>query len=153
MARSPSGEHNKVSKVLADTLLVLSPELRSALETMQQERHFRADDVIYSAGTSCLGVHFLHKGQVELTVEQGDEAPFKVTTAHPGEVLGLGAALSKTKHGATAVCQKDTVTGFVPIAALMDYLREHPEQCIELSKQLSTRLQCAYGQVSQMRTR
>ena len=67
--------------------------------------------------------------------------------AGPGEVLGLGAALSNTRYEITAELIDSSQVVFVRRKDLMKFLRENPDVCMQVVRMLSQDLHGAYERV------
>ena len=67
--------------------------------------------------------------------------------AGPGEVLGLGAALSNTPYEVTAELLDNSQVVFVRRKDLMKFLRENRTVCLEIVRMLSQDLHGAYERV------
>ena len=67
--------------------------------------------------------------------------------AGPGEVLGLGAALSNTPYEMTAELLDNSQVVFVRRKDLMKFLRETASVCMEVVRMLSQDLHGAYERV------
>ena len=65
----------------------------------------------------------------------------------PGEVLGLGAALSNTPYETTAELLDSSQVVFVRRKELLKFLREHPDVCMQVVRMLSQDLHGAYERV------
>ena len=67
--------------------------------------------------------------------------------AGPGEVLGLGAAMSGTPYEVTAELLDNSQVVFVKRKELMRFLRDHREACMMVVQMLSQDLHAAYERV------
>ena len=67
--------------------------------------------------------------------------------AGPGEVLGLGAALSNTPYEMTAELLDNSQVVFVRRKDLLKFLRENRTVCLEIVRMLSQDLHGAYERV------
>jgi CRP/FNR family transcriptional regulator len=80
-----------------------------------------------------------------VSADTGERLTLRV--AGPGEVLGLGAALSNTPYEITAELLDNSQVVFVRRKELMKFLREHREVCMEVVRMLSQDLHGAYERV------
>src|ERR1035441_4983084 len=72
--------------------------------------------------------------------------------AGPGEILGLGAALSNTPYEITAELLDTSQIVFIRRKELMKFLREHPDVCMQVVRMLSQDLHGAYERVRTIRS-
>ncbi len=103
--------------------------------------------VLFAEGRPVRGIYILCDGRAKLSIcsDTGKRLTFRV--AGPGEVLGLGAALSNTPYEITAELLDNSQVVFVRRKELMKFLREHREVCMEVVRMLSQDLHGAYERV------
>lgn len=93
------------------------------------------------------GIYILCDGRAKLSISAEGNKRMTLRIAGPGEVLGLGAALSNTPHEITAELLDNSQVAFVRRKELLRFLREHPEACMQVVRMLSQDLHGAYERV------
>src|SRR5215469_3075082 len=103
--------------------------------------------MLFSEGKPVRGIYLLCDGRAKLSIcsEFGKRLTLRV--AGPGEVLGLGAALSNTPYEITAELLDASQIVFIRRKELMKFLREHPLVCMHVVRMLSQDLHGAYERV------
>ena len=108
---------------------------------------YSRNTVLFAEGRPVRGVYLLCDGRAKLSIcaESGRRLTLRV--AGPGEVLGLGAALSNTPYEITAELLDTSQVVFIRRKELMKFLREHPDVCMQVVRMLSQDLHAAYERV------
>ena len=108
---------------------------------------YRRNTILFAEGRPVRGIYLLCDGRAKLSIcaESGKRLTLRV--AGPGEVLGLGAALSNTKYEITAELLDSSQVAFVRRKELTKFLREHPDVCLQVVRMLSQDLHGAYERV------
>jgi CRP/FNR family transcriptional regulator len=86
-------------------------------------------------------------GRAKLSICSDTGKRLTLRIAGPGEVLGMGAALSNTPYEITAELLDNSQVVFVRRKDLMKFLREHRHVCMEVVRMLSQDLHGAYERV------
>jgi CRP/FNR family transcriptional regulator len=86
-------------------------------------------------------------GRAKLSICSDTGKRLTLRIAGPGEVLGMGAALSNTPYEITAELLDNSQVVFVRRKDLMKFLREHRQVCMEVVRMLSQDLHGAYERV------
>src|SRR5271165_3890171 len=103
--------------------------------------------VLFVEGRPVRGIYILCDGRARLSICSDAGKRLTLRVAGPGEVLGLGAALSNTPYEITAELLDSSQVVFVRRKELMKFLREHPEVCMQVVRMLSQDLHGAYERV------
>jgi len=103
--------------------------------------------LLFAEGRPVRGIFILCDGRAKLSIcaENGKRLTLRI--AGPGEVLGLGAALSNTPYEVTAELLDTSQVVFVRRKEMMRFLRDHPTVCMEIVRMLSQDLHGAYERV------
>ncbi len=107
----------------------------------------RRNTVLFAEGRPVRGVYILCDGRAKLSICSDAGRRLTLRVAGPGEVLGLGAALSNTPYEITAELLDNSQVVFVRRKDLMKFLREHREVCLQIVHMLSQDLHGAYERV------
>ena len=107
----------------------------------------RRNTVLFAEGRPVRGIYILCDGRARLSICSDTGRRLTLRVAGPGEVLGLGAALSNTPYETTAELLDNSQVVFVRRKELIKFLREHREVCLEVVRMLSQDLHGAYERV------
>ena len=107
----------------------------------------RRNTILFAEGRPARGIYILCDGRARLSIcsEAGRRLTLRI--AGPGEVLGLGAALSNTPYEITAELLDNSQVVFVRRKDLTKFLRDHREVCLRIVHMLSQDLHGAYERV------
>jgi CRP/FNR family cyclic AMP-dependent transcriptional regulator len=103
--------------------------------------------ILFAEGRPVRGIYLLCDGRAKLSICSDSGKRLTMRVAGPGEVLGLGAALSNTPYEITAELLDTSQIVFVRRKELMKFLREHPDVCLQVVRMLSQDLHGAYERV------
>ena len=92
-------------------------------------------------------IYILCDGRAKLSICSDTGKRLTLRVAGPGEVLGLGAALSNSPYEVTAELLDNSQVVFVRKKELTKFLREHRTVCMEIVRMLSQDLHVAYERV------
>ena len=108
---------------------------------------YRRNTILFSEGRPVRGIYVLCDGRAKLSIcaESGKRLTLRI--AGPGEVLGLGAALSNTPYEITAELLDASQVAFIRRKDLTKFLRDHPDVCMQIVRMLSQDLHGAYERV------
>ncbi len=103
--------------------------------------------ILFREGENPAGIFVLCAGQVRLSV--GAETLDEVTlrTVSPGEVIGLGAAVSGNKHDVTARTSTPCTLLTIQRKHLFPWIRSHIDAGLAIVHYLSDEVQSAYQRV------
>ena len=117
-----------------------------AFEEIKSVGTYPRNTILFAEGKPVRGVYLLCDGRAMLSI-CSELGRLTLRVAGPGEVLGLGAALSNTPYEVTAELLDASQIVFIRRKELMKFLREHPEVCMQVVRMLSQDLHCAYERV------
>jgi len=118
-----------------------------AFDAIKSQGTYPRNTVLFAEGRPVRGIFLLCDGRAKLSIcaEGGKRLTLRV--AGPGEVLGLGAALSNTPYEVTAELLDTSQIVFIRRKELTKFLREHPDVCMHVVRMLSQDLHGAYERV------
>jgi CRP/FNR family transcriptional regulator len=116
----------------------------SDLSKIRFKRVYAAGSTLYGQGQAAVGAFILCKGRVKLSNSSVDGRVVTFGTAAPGDILGLSAALAEGEYETTAEAIEDCQANFLAGNELKDFLRTHPDACLNAAKQLSRDYQAAF---------
>lgn len=103
--------------------------------------------ILFSEGRPVRGIYILCDGRAKLSICADNGKRLTLRIAGPGEVLGLGAALSNTPYEITAELLDPSQVVFVRRKDLMKFLRDRKDICLQIVHMLSQDLHGAYERV------
>jgi CRP/FNR family transcriptional regulator, cyclic AMP receptor protein len=103
--------------------------------------------VLFSEGRPVRGIYILCDGRAKLSICSDVAKRLTLRVAGPGEVLGLGAAMTNTPYEITAELVDNSQVAFIRRKDLLKFLREHPETCLQIVRMLSQDVHGAYERV------
>ena len=108
---------------------------------------FPRGTVLFSEGRPVRGIYILCDGRAKLSICSDVAKRLTLRVAGPGEVLGLGAAMTNTPYEITAELVDNSQVAFIRRKDLLKFLREHPETCLQIVRMLSQDVHGAYERV------
>jgi CRP/FNR family cyclic AMP-dependent transcriptional regulator len=139
--------------LLAERFPGAAPESLRDLSRIARLRHLDDGAVLFREGVLPHGIFLIRSGRVKLTFNTRRGQHFLLETAGPGEILGLGAAVSGKSHETTAEAMSPMETIYVRRSDFLKFLREHADVCIEIIRTLTSDLEAAYERVRSYRLR
>ncbi len=118
-----------------------------AFDAMKSVAPYPKGSILFAEGRAPKGIFVLCNGRAKLTVCSETGKRLLVRVAGPGEVLGLGAAISGTNYELNAELLDAAKVAFVRRKDLIAFLREYPEICMRIVRRLSSDLHSAYERV------
>jgi CRP/FNR family transcriptional regulator len=118
-----------------------------AFEEIKSVGTYPRNTILFSEGRPVRGIFLLCDGRAKLSICSDSGKRLTLRVAGPGEVLGLGAALSNTPYEITAELLDSSQIVFIRKKELTKFLREHPEVCMQVVRMLSQDLHGAYERV------
>ena len=103
--------------------------------------------ILFSEGRPARGIYVLCDGRAKLSICSETGKRLMLRIAGPGEVLGLGAAMSGTPYEISGELLDTSQVMFIRRKDLMKFLREHSELCVRVVQMLSQDLHAAYERV------
>ncbi|MDQ1592245.1 MAG: family transcriptional regulator, cyclic receptor protein [Pyrinomonadaceae bacterium] len=102
---------------------------------------------IFVEGQEARGVYLLCAGRVKLSTSSGDARVLITQIVEPGEMLGLGAALSGEPYEVTAETLEPSEITFVRRAQFLRLLSENRDAALRAARQMSRNYRAAFEQV------
>lgn len=102
---------------------------------------------LFREGHPARGVFVLCEGRARLSVCAESGRRLTVRIAGPGEVLGLSAVLAGTPYEMTAELLDNAKVACLGRKALLRFLHQHREACLQVVNLLSQDLHVAYDRV------
>jgi CRP/FNR family transcriptional regulator, cyclic AMP receptor protein len=128
-----------------------APSLK-AFDEIKSLASYRRNAVLFAEGRPVRGIYILCDGRAKLSICSDTGKRLTLRIAGPGEVLGMGAALSNTPYEITAELLDNSQVVFIRRKELMKFLRDHTEICIQVVHMLSQELHGAYERVRNIST-
>ncbi|MGA9566676.1 MAG: Crp/Fnr family transcriptional regulator [Candidatus Korobacteraceae bacterium] len=116
-------------------------------EEIKSVGNYSRNTILFAEGRPVRGIYLLCDGRAKLSICSDGGRRMTLRIAGPGEVLGLGAALSNTPYEITAELLDTSQIAFIRRKELMKFLRERPETCMQVVRMLSQDLHGAYERV------
>lgn len=130
----------------------MSVESLKAFDEIKSLALYRRNTVLFAEGRPVRGIYILCDGRAKLTICSDTGRRLTLRIAGPGEVLGIGAALSNTPYEITAELLDNSQVVFIRRKELMKFLREHTGICLQVVHMLSQELHGAYERVRNIST-
>jgi len=118
-----------------------------AFDEIKSLASYPRNAVLFAEGRPVRGIYILCDGRARLSICSDTGRRMTLRVAGPGEVLGLGAALSNSPYEITAELLDNSQVVFVRRKDLTKFLREHREVCLQIVRMLSQDLHGAYERV------
>lgn len=118
-----------------------------AFDEIKVQGSYPRGTTLFSEGKPVRGIYLLCDGRAKLSICAGRGRRMSLRVAGPGEVLGLGAVLSNTRHEITAELIDASQVVFIRRKSLMKFLRDNPDVCMQVVRMLSQDLHGAYERV------
>lgn len=122
-------------------------EALQVFDSLKSIAPYPKGSMLFAEGRPPRGVYVLCSGRAKLTVCSETGKRLLVRVAGPGEVLGLGAAISGTNYELNAELLDAAKVAFVRRKELITFLRQYPEICMQIVRTLSRDLHGAYERV------
>lgn len=122
----------------------LPPELWSALKGLRSECTYSRGKRLFQCGEPAKGVYLIESGEVSLLLPLPSGASPIFEKVGPGVALGLSEAMSGENYKLTAQARKPAQVWFVERQELLDFLRRHPQFCMQIVRLLSEDLHLLY---------
>ena len=122
-------------------------EALKAFDEIKSLATYPRNTVLFAEGRPVRGIYLLCDGRAKLSICSDSGKRLTLRVAGPGEVLGLGAALSNTPYEVTAELLDSSQIVFIRRKELTKFLRENPDVCMQVVRMLSQDLHGAYERV------
>ena len=116
-------------------------------DAMKSIAQYPKGALLFAEGRPSRGVFVLCNGRAKLTVCSESGKRLMVRIAGPGELLGLGAAITGTNYELNAELLDTAHVAFIRRKDLIAFLRQYPEMCMRIVQLLSKNLHGAYERV------
>jgi len=123
-----------------------------AFDDIKSLASYRRNTVLFAEGRPVRGIYILCNGRAKLSICSDTGRRLTLRVAGPGEVLGMGAALSNTPYEITAELLDNSQVVFIRRKELLKFLREHTDICLQVVHMLSRELHGAYERVRNIST-
>lgn len=120
------------------------PDLWHALEVLKSRRAFPRGARLFEPGQRADGIYVVEKGEVRLLVAGRGRSERVLNVAGSGAVLGLSESLTDEPYKLAAEADDSVEVAFVARDALLEFLRNHQEFCMEVVRALSEDLHGLY---------
>jgi len=127
-------------------------ESLKAFDEIRSLASYRRNTVLFAEGRPVRGIYILCDGRAKLSICSDTGKRLTLRIAGPGEVLGMGAALSNTPYEITAELLDNSQVVFIRRKELVKFLREHADICLQIVHMLSQELHGAYERVRNIST-
>ena len=123
-----------------------------AFDEIKSLAFYRRNTVLFAEGRPVRGIYILCDGRAKLSICSDTGKRLTLRIAGPGEVLGMGAALSNSPYEITAELLDNSQVVFIRRKELMKFLRENTGICLQVVHMLSQELHGAYERVRNIST-
>src|ERR1022692_2595663 len=118
-----------------------------AFDEIKSLATYPRNTILFAEGRPVRGIYLLCDGRAKLSICADSGKRLTLRVAGPGEILGLGAALSNTPYEITAELLDNSQVVFVRRKDLLKFLRDNREVCLQIVRMLSQDLHGAYERV------
>ncbi|MBV9610408.1 MAG: Crp/Fnr family transcriptional regulator [Acidobacteria bacterium] len=115
----------------------LPPKIQEAVEAVKFTTTYPNGAVLFVEGQAPRGIFIVESGRVKLSVCARDGKTLILRIAEPGEVIGVGSAVSERACETTAETQGPCALTFIRQNDLLRLMRHHNEFAILMAEQLS----------------
>ena len=104
------------------------------------EKSFNQGDIIFKEGDEGKSFYQLLKGKVAVYADYGKDDPFRIAVLEKGEFFGEMAIIEESPRSATIIAMSPVKVREIPDNELYSFLKEEPEQIINLMKHIAGRI-------------
>jgi CRP/FNR family transcriptional regulator len=122
----------------------LSQETIQALDRIKHASCFPEGSMVFLEGQEARGVYILCQGRAKLVTTNAEGKSLILKIAHPGEILGLHAAVTGRPHEVTVETLQPSQLSFIRRDDLLRFLNEHGDACLQAAEHLARDCQSAY---------
>jgi CRP/FNR family transcriptional regulator len=122
----------------------LDGDALSDFESIGTQMHLPKGAVVFQEADPCDAATVICTGQVKLSCTSRDGKTLILKIAMPGDVLGLGAAISGTEFEVTAETIEPTLVKKIRRADLLGFLERHGQASMHAAKALSEEYKAAF---------
>ncbi len=116
----------------------VSPQAVEHLQHSKSTSIYPAGTLLYIEGQAPRGVFILCNGRAKIYTSSKQGKVIILKVAHPGEVLGLEAALSNREHEETAELLECCQVNFMATKDFLRYISEHSDAALKTAAQLTS---------------
>jgi len=121
-----------------------SPELSGALHGLKTARVYPKGAVLFRHGTNVEGVFLVEAGQIRILFPTSQGRAQLLDCVGACSVLGLSETMSGETYRFTAEAADHSTVSFIPRNRFLEFLRKHPEFCMQVVRKLSEDLNGLY---------
>src|SRR5207245_3372247 len=125
----------------------LSMDALQNLNEIKSTAVYPKSAVLFIEGQQPRGVFVLCAGKVKLSTSSSEGRTLITQISDAGDVLGLNATISNHPYEVTAEMIEPGQANFIPLHALLLFLREHGEVALRVAEQLSLNYYTAYEEI------
>ena len=112
--------------------------------------NFRKGEIIFKEGTAPMGLYWINKGKVKLSITGEDGKEQIIRLANEGDLMGYRALLSGGLYHATAVPLEGCELSFITKETFLEVLKKDNALSFEMMKLLSDDLKNAETQITHL---
>jgi uncharacterized membrane protein len=132
---------------------LLDPDERAALAHLMEQANFPAGYRIFQEGELGDRMYVVCSGQVELATTDKLGQKLVLTTAARGDLFGEISLLDGGVRNAHATVLEEAELLVLDRAALVDFIRRHPEVALDMMAVMGSRMRTTTNRLRQMATR
>jgi CRP/FNR family transcriptional regulator, cyclic AMP receptor protein len=125
----------------------LPAEALQAFNSIKSLNLYPRGSCLLREGHAARAIYVLCEGRAKLSVCSDNGKRLTLRIAGPGEVLGLSAVLSGCPYEVTAETLENAKVAMVRRKDVLQFLRKHPDACMQVVHLLSDDLHVAYDRV------
>src|SRR5580692_5936197 len=122
----------------------LSPELLRALRGIKSVRLFAKGSRLFQQGSAGTGVYLVERGEVRVLLPTGHREKQLLDVVGPGTMLGLSECMTGERYRVNAEAGEQTTAAVISRQAVLAFLGEHGDFCMEVVRSLSEDLHGLY---------
>jgi RsiW-degrading membrane proteinase PrsW (M82 family) len=108
------------------------------LTAMQEDRFYKAGDIVFREGDEAKHFYLLKKGKVSLHKSKGDGS-ITLGFIEQGELFGEMAVIPGRKRGSTAACDEESIIAIAGRDNLSSLIRYNPDFAVSMIQMLAER--------------
>ena len=121
-----------------------SPELSAALHELKTMQVYPKGAILFRHGANVEGLFLVEAGQIRVLFPTSQGRPQLLDYVGPCTVLGLSETMSGEAYRFTAEATDHSTVAFIPRDDFLEFLRKHPEFCMQVVRMLSEDLHGLY---------
>lgn len=120
------------------------PLLEGALLEHETLQHLSAGKNLFDEGEEPRGIYLVHSGAIDLFFRARNGTLMRALSASVGEILGLGAIVSRRPHEYTARAVRASDLGFIDKESFLKLLDDNPAIWFSVLRLLSQDVNASY---------